>query len=74
MAGEESLEERLERKLGPGHGDIIHFMLGKDQESCTLFGLDIKRFPDLVNSLDGFMNLLCDRGVAHAANHSRGGA
>ena len=70
MKGEENLKERLEQKLGPDHGTVIHLMLGEDpRESCTCFALDAEKFPDLVKDLDDLLNEFDLRGVAHIANH-----
>lgn len=70
MRGEDNLEGRLEHMLGPDHGTVIHFMLGKPgDESFTLFALDAERFPDLVDKLDDFLNEFDDRGVPHIASH-----
>ena len=74
MAGEETLDERLEQMLGPKHGTVIHFMLGKPKgEGFTWFALDTEKFPDLVDKLEGLLDEFVDRGVPHVAKHPLAG-
>jgi len=63
--------EKLEQILGPDHGAVINFTLGSPRdENFTCFALDAAKFPDLINKLDDFMNLLDDRGVPHVSHHT----